>query len=82
MTVCDAGVRRFVHDEFYRREQIEVRSESELSSALGFNGRYSNNQVLAAVGSLVNCGSIIRSRRQPEFIGDDDRPIIYRLAKS
>lgn len=56
---------------------VTVSADSWLGDKLGF--RCSNTELSAAVAELIQQGRLVRARRHPESIGDNDRPVTFRL---
>lgn len=79
--MADAHICELVLDELARSGEIVVRGEGQVAHAFHLGGQFSNNQVLKALGSLINRNAVVRRRQHPQHMGDDDRPITYSLPK-
>lgn len=58
---------------------LRVDRDSDVRDAAGIDPAYSKNQTNRAMGRLVANGTVRRSRRQPDLIGDTNCPITYSL---
>ncbi len=56
---------------------IRVHCDGALRDELGW-WQFSKRAVSRAMGSLIKNGEATRSRREAEYMHDDDRPVIYR----
>lgn len=76
--MCNENVRDEIVLALCQRNEVvsESASISELRGLLGL--ACSNSQFKKALGSAVEHGWVHRHRKQPEFNGDDQRPISLR----
>lgn len=78
--MTDPALRELVRYQLARvGGRVTVDCQAQLGQRLQIDSRHSNRSVSRAMGSLVHAREVIRSRRPPQHMYDDDRPITFIL---